>query len=470
MMMRRIVPSLVALAVIPAAAIAWQQSMSQGPRVVQREPASVVLGTDAELRAQGPEGLRTLLAQYDRTKDASLLSRIDSVAGQHDAVWSRLYWYTDLEQAKAAAKAEHKPILYLRLLGKLTDEYSCANSRFFRTVLYANESVSKLMREKFVLVWESERPVPVVTIDMGDGRVLKRTITGNSIHYVLDVDGHVVDAIPGLYDPATFASVLTAAIEPSTSGTAVARAAHLADANQAIVRDVQRDFEATRAGAPAPAVFTPVSEKATAADAAVTTEAKRRVESPVLTTVEAGRRGGAPSAVAAGAVSPAKLEVEQPIVKAVAAKSSAPDAADASGRAFGKTMVERPLVNAAVRPIVFDDLGWEELAVAHVAFVHLDDQSMALMRSHNPAYVDPAVFGRAVEQFRTSIAQDTVRNQYDFRVKIIGWLGKTPEITLEALNTRVYSELFLTPRSDTWLGLKSDDVYSALPGDGCPAN
>ena len=35
-----------------------------------------------------------------------------------------------------------KPILSLRLLGKLTDEFSCANSRFFRTVLYPNAEVS----------------------------------------------------------------------------------------------------------------------------------------------------------------------------------------------------------------------------------------------------------------------------------------------------------------------------------------
>ena len=46
---------------------------------------------------------------------------------------SQLYWYTDLEAAKAQAKRLGKPILSLRLLGKLTDEFSCANSRFFRT-------------------------------------------------------------------------------------------------------------------------------------------------------------------------------------------------------------------------------------------------------------------------------------------------------------------------------------------------
>src|SRR6185295_13345493 len=89
-------------------------------------------------------------------------------------------------------------------LGKLTDELSCANSRFFRTVLYSNEEVSRALRERFVLHWRSVRPVPKITIDMGDGRKICRTITGNSAHYVLDADGRVIDAIPGLYGPKAF--------------------------------------------------------------------------------------------------------------------------------------------------------------------------------------------------------------------------------------------------------------------------
>src|SRR5262245_54033696 len=170
----------------------------------------------ADLRRAGPEGLRSLLARYDANPDPALVPDIDAVAGQHDALWSRLYWYTDLEEARAAAKSQRKPILYLRLLGKLTDEYSCANSRYFRTVLYANGNVSQLLRDRFVLVWGSERPVPVVTIDYGDGRVLKRTLTGNSAHYVLDSDGRVIDVLPGLFDPVTFTQILRDAADAST--------------------------------------------------------------------------------------------------------------------------------------------------------------------------------------------------------------------------------------------------------------
>src|SRR5207342_2727357 len=126
---------------------------------------------------------------------------IDQIGGQRTCTVSRLYWFTDLEKAKAEATRTHKPILSLRMLGKLTEEFSCANSRFFRTALYSNKEISDYLRDNFVLHWESVRPVPRVTIDFGDGRKLERTVTGNSVHYILDSNGRVIDALPGLYGP-----------------------------------------------------------------------------------------------------------------------------------------------------------------------------------------------------------------------------------------------------------------------------
>ncbi len=38
---------------------------------------------------------------------------------------------------------------------------------------------------------------------------------------------------------------------------------------------------------------------------------------------------------------------------------------------------------------------------------------------------------------------------------------------VEALNKKVYTELFLTPDHDAWLGLVPEDIYSALEKDGC---
>ena len=71
----------------------------------------------------------------------------------------------------------------------------------------------KFLRENFVLYWSSERPVPRVTIDYGDGRKLERTTTGNSAHYVLDAAGRVIDVLPGLYAPAVFRGELTRSVQ-----------------------------------------------------------------------------------------------------------------------------------------------------------------------------------------------------------------------------------------------------------------
>ena len=167
-------------------------------------------GLDALLthEAKLVSALRERSIAMDSDEAQSLRKAADAVARQRDAHASGLFWFTDLEAAKAEAKKSGKQILSLRLLGNLDDEYSCANSRFFRTVLYANADVSRELREHYVLHWKSVRPVPVITIDMGDGRRIRRTITGNSIHYVLDSDGVVLDALPGLYGPKAFLAAL----------------------------------------------------------------------------------------------------------------------------------------------------------------------------------------------------------------------------------------------------------------------
>ena len=110
--------------------------------------ASVAAAAQTHLRGAGPAGLRMLLERYGPQIAAHkagapsdeqwnrIASALDKVGGQYDNYASQLYWYTDLEQAKAAAQASGRPILSLRLLGRLDEDLSCANSRFFRTTLY----------------------------------------------------------------------------------------------------------------------------------------------------------------------------------------------------------------------------------------------------------------------------------------------------------------------------------------------
>ena len=215
-------------------------SANTSPEVLARlavaENSSESVPAISTLRAMGPAGLRVLfdvhkdeIARHALDPSASkaatpewqrLAAALDAVSQQRDGYISGLYWYTDIEQAKAEARKSGKPILSLRLLGKLTDEFSCANSRFFRTALYSNREVSAYLRDHFILHWKTVRPVPRVTIDYGDGRKLERTLTGNSIHYVLDAEGRPVDALPGLYGPAAFTRGLQAEAVSTEPGQA----------------------------------------------------------------------------------------------------------------------------------------------------------------------------------------------------------------------------------------------------------
>lgn len=190
--------------VILASFVYSQPSYSQ----ISPSPKSQLSQIVTNLRPQGQKGLEIFLKSYINNLQTppkpEVKTALDQLCQQRDCYASQLYWYTDLEQAKAAAKITGKPILSLRLLGRLDTELSCANSRFFRVALYPNAAISQTLRKDFILHWQTVRPAPKITIDFGDGRKLERTITGNSIHYILDSDGRPLDAIPGLYGPQAF--------------------------------------------------------------------------------------------------------------------------------------------------------------------------------------------------------------------------------------------------------------------------
>jgi hypothetical protein len=157
-----------------------------------------------DLRALGPAGLDLHLQHHGAAASPDL----DRVCAQHAAHTTLLYWFTELDAARAEARRTGRPILSLHLLGRLDQARSCANSRFFRALLYPAPAINALLRERFILHWHSVRPVPTVTIDFGDGRTLVRTLTGNSLHLVLDPSGHPIDALPGLFAPSVFHALL----------------------------------------------------------------------------------------------------------------------------------------------------------------------------------------------------------------------------------------------------------------------
>jgi hypothetical protein len=411
--------------------------------------AAVAESAVTVLRKEGREGLEKFLSVHKEAIDKHLSesqnrllagtaapdenwkrikTALDTLSGQYDCHASKLFWYTDLEEAKAAAERTGKPILSLRLLGKLTDEFSCANSRFFRSTLYANQEISDVLRERFVLHWQSVRPVPRVTIDFGDGRKLERTLTGNSIHYVLDSKGHVIDALPGLYGPKAFLRGIEAA-------------------EQQVV-------------------------------AIKTLDDQQRIAS-----MQNYHRAAAKQALENWQQDLAKLNLLP--VAAQTANAPVAQAAKANIASVSKSQAETRILAAAlpdpsVLAAASDDVVWGRIAALHQDDAKLDRASIAFMRMQNPQAAlaglrsvskgvveNPLV--RLVRTFQNTIGIDTVKNEYTLHRQLHEWFATaalTPDIDVKDLNERVYAQLFLTPSTDPWLGLVPGNVYTGLNNDG----
>lgn len=394
----------------------------------------------AALRAMGPAGLQTMLAihaeEIKRHRDAPaqaddaawqrLAAALDAVSQQYDSAASGLYWYTDFAQAEEAARRSGKPILSLRLLGNLNEEFSCANSRFFRTVLYSNAQVSKLLRERFILHWKSVRPVPRVTIDYGDGRKLERTLTGNSIHYILDAEGRPIDALPGLYGPQAFLRELE-------------RAA-------AVARQTNNQPDDARA---------------------------ETLRSYHQSRVEALTQAWKTDVQQVGGKMPEELSTN-------ATDGQSPSARAASRRAMSKAVTEVSIINSITYESQLlsastDEETWNKIAAQHTSDAQLDASSIALMRRQSAkqasAKQGDEQLARLVRNFQQYLALDTVRNEYLMHIKLHAWLTSFRfRDDLDGFNEKVYSQLFLTPRTDPWLGLFSPDTYTALDGGGIKSN
>ena len=393
----------------------------------------------ADARAQGQAGLDALMAQHrglidkvlaggeagltagERVEWVRASGVIDQVAKQRDAYATGLFWYDDLDEAKRVSTRSGKPILSLRMLGKLTDERSCANSRFFRTLLYPDVRVAKLLRDSFVLHWSSERAVPQVTIDFGDGRKLETTITGNSIHYVLDSAGRPIEALPGLYAPKVFRETLE-----RTLGLHAALKAR-PDAQVKTLREYHR-ARAQQLGS--------------------------KLEADM-------RRAGVTLASAKGGPS-----VAMPMV---------PPAARAVPIAVGKSAVEAPMLPTPTPKIIIAGAGqltegqWTRIAARWRQDARLDARSRAVVRNKSGSGASGRqAVARRIATIEQLLAEDTARNELDLHRKIHGWFGAGAKVVADfvKLNERVYSELFLTPKSDPWLGLVNPDLYAALDADG----
>lgn len=394
----------------------------------------------ARFRSQGYAGIERFLkmnstelaklrTQTDNPRWQELNRTLDSICQQRDCDASRLYWHTDLAAAKQAAATSGKPILSLRMLGNLDEELSCANSRFFRITLYSHPEIAQLLRDKYILHWQSVRPVPKITIDFGDGRKVQQTITGNSIHYILDKTGQPIDALPGLYAPQAFKRHLTQGAE------FVAKYHQLADLERQEALDTYHQTQ--------------------------------------LTNLQANWKQDLD-----------KLGVNIPLPKSIKSLNN-PPAADEAGRiAISKSAVELPMLRlrrsfsrrSDILKQATDDPLWVKLGELHQEDAILAENSRQLIRRKQPQLSSLNAADKSsnndqipalVDKFQKLIAIDSIRNEYLLHSQLHQWLiGDRFSTDVESLNTRVYDQLFLTPESDRWLGLMPGDGYTGIDRDG----
>lgn len=433
-------PSTLSLGIAASVAAFASPTSSPAGTLVDPHRAGV-----AELRARGPAALDELLAAYDAARPAdrdALAATIDAVAGQRYATISRLYWYTDLASAERAAHQLHQPILALRMLGDLRDDLSCANSRLFRATLYANTELSAFLRSNFVLYWSSERAVPTVTIDYGDGRKIVRTTTGNSAHYVLDEDGHVLDVLPGLFAPSVFRRELAHSLGLARKVRGMSDARRI-EATARYHRDAAEATERTwrqLAGAPyfrgAHYLLDPGDADSALAQAQRATTSKAIIEVPDLRKIGMIRADEVPS-------DPAAWSMVGQLVWDVAIH------VPAARRTAGGRRTPPPVPPSLV----------------------LDAPSRALVaRLHNAGpdaqHAGDAELAAVIARLEQHIVADTALNQFTLRQQIHRRIADQKSTDFATLNAWIYDHVFATPKSDPWLGLLPRTDFTGLPGDG----
>jgi len=313
-------------------------------------------------------------------------------------------------------------------------------------VLYANKSVASFLRNNFILHWKSVRPVPRITVDFGDGRVIEQTITGNAAHYVLDSSGRLIDAIPGIYGPKAFQNVLqpTLAVwRTFDKATGANRLRLLANHHRRQLQKLQRDWakdlqtiETRTARRKRNAARNlPISN-----DKAVSNELQLLLNRELETA----------SAREATAVTTSKSGIELRLVEQVM---------------------------PSILPKDADDEMWKKIALLHSGKSYLDSSTRKLIALQNPALdatrrtmgkrlVETPLL-RMLRSLQRSLAVDTVRNEYEFHQRIHEWfIAGAGKMKLADFNERVYAKIFLTPSNDPWLGLRTKDAYTGLLNNG----
>lgn len=121
-------------------------------------------------------------------------------------------WRNTMAPAIREAKKTGKPILLLSMFGRIDEKMPCANARTLRATLFKDPAFMSLVKNRVIPAWEMVRKVPKVTIDLGDGKTLVRTVRGNAVMYLCNAEGKVVDAFPGVYTAGDFMPLIESSL------------------------------------------------------------------------------------------------------------------------------------------------------------------------------------------------------------------------------------------------------------------
>jgi hypothetical protein len=232
-------------------------------------------------------------------------------------------------------------------------------------VLLSDDDTAKWLSENFVLSWENVREPAKVTIDFGDGKVLKRTLAGNTAFYLTTSDGAVVDVFPGVYTPQDFKKLVTESLE----GVAEAEA-----------------LDAIARAEYVKSLHTGAFYQAYLAEAN-TTMSKMYVESPIL---DAMRLAGPVPPAPRVETTTGKAVVEGPILRSLSLEGRPVPIPDQEERLSFKGFASR-LVDISKTPMGSDEARRRISGNASLSDEQRQGQIVRLDSRTNVRYVRPAV-------------------------------------------------------------------------------
>jgi hypothetical protein len=119
------------------------------------------------------------------------------------------------------------------------------------------------------------------------------------------------------------------------------------------------------------------------------------------------------------------------------------------------------------------DSGWTKMADKTPA-EHIDARSRALLQEQRPRNwgkpdvpaLDEGQLAQRIARFERGLREEQLRNEFALHGAIHRHLAQASQVAFATTNEFIYDKIFMTPRSDAWLGLMPTEALTALADDG----